>query len=260
MSATSLAAVSVLWRRDLIHFTRQRGRVIAAISQPLLLWVFLGAGFGGGMKVGSLSYLEFFFPGMVLLVVLFATIFSTISVIEDRQQGFLRAVLASPSSRASIILGKALGSATLGCLQGSVLLLLAPAAGIPFHPLNFLASVLVLFVLAYSLSALGLTLAWSSQTTASFHASMNFILLPMWLLSGTLFPVAGAPFWLEWAIRINPLTYGLQALRHTLYPAGQAPAVGVSAPMELTWVVCGIFLLAMHLLALSVARRGGSQT
>ena len=160
--------MAVLWRRELVHFTREPGRIAAAIGQPLLFWVLLGAGFGRTMQIGGAGYLEFFFPGMVLLIVLFATIFSTITVIEDRQQGFLRAVMAAPTSRASVVLGKALGSATLACAQGAVILLLAPIAGIPLGPLNYLAAVAVLFVVAYALSAVGLVMAASADSHVFF--------------------------------------------------------------------------------------------
>jgi ABC-2 type transport system permease protein len=253
--ASTWTAVAVLWRRELVHFSREPGRIAAAIGQPLLFWVLLGAGFGSSMKIGSVGYLEFFFPGMILLTVLFATIFSTITVIEDRQQGFLRAVMASPASRASVVLGKALGSATLACAQGAVLLLLAPAAGIPLTPLSFVAAVGVLFIAAYALSAVGLVLAASADSSSSYHAWMSFILLPLWLLSGALFPAAGAPIWLEWILRLNPLSYCLQALRHAIYPVGEVPAAGLDSQLWLAGLVMTVFVLAAHMLAVAAARR-----
>jgi ABC-2 type transport system permease protein len=253
--AGTWSAVVVLWRRELVHFLREPGRIAAAIGQPLLFWVLLGAGFGGTMKIGSAGYLEFFFPGMILLVVLFATIFSTITVIEDRQQGFLRAVLASPASRAAVVLGKALGSATLACAQGAVLLLLAPVAGIPLTPLSFVSAVGVLFVAAYALSAVGLVMAAAADSSSSYHAWMSFILLPLWLLSGALFPAVGAPPWLEWILRLNPLSYGLQALRHAIYPAGEMPGAGMDSPLWLAALVLALTVLGAHALAVAAARR-----
>jgi ABC-2 type transport system permease protein len=253
--AGSWYAVGVLWRRELVHFTREPGRIAAALGQPLLFWILLGAGFGNTMRIGSLGYLEFFFPGMILLVVLFGTIFSTITVIEDRQQGFLRAVLAAPTSRASVVLGKALGSATLACFQGALILLLAPTAGIPLTPLSYLAGVAVLFVAAYALSAVGLLLASSTDSASSYHALMSFILLPLWLLSGALFPALGAPIWLEWILRLNPLTYCLQAFRFAIYPAGGLPESGPATPLWLAALVMAGFVVGAHLLALAAARR-----
>lgn len=243
------AAVSVLWRRDLYHFVREPMRVVASVAQPLLFWVLLGSGFGRGLQTAGGSYSSFFFPGMVLLVVLFACIFSTISVIEDRQQGFLRAVLAAPVPRAGVVTGKILGSATLAFLQGLIVLALAGVAG--FHPgLPGVASALVaLFVTAYAFAGLGVALAWRSETTSAFHSGMTFLLLPLWMLSGAVFPSAGLPAWLLWLERVNPVTYALAWLR---------AALGASASGDPAWgsavAVTFAFALLAHVLAAFFAR------
>lgn len=248
-SSSGWAVVGVLWQRDLVHFSREPGRIAAALGQPVLFWLLLGSGFGRGFSTSGMSYLEYFFPGMVLLVVLFASIFATITVIEDRQQGFLRAVLAAPVPRDGVLLGKALGSATLAFAQGALVLALAPAARIPLHAGGLAAACVATFLVAYTLSALGIALAWVSGSTASFHAGMNFLLMPLWLLSGALFPVAGAPLWLAWLMHLDPLTYGLEALRTSLYFPNHPPGGGTAMAPALAWIVCAAFALIAHWVA-----------
>ena len=250
-----LTTVQVMWQRDLLHFTRERARILAAVGQPLLLWLFLGSGFGSGIEIGSIRYLEFFFPGMAMLVVLFATIFSTISLIDDREQGFLRAVLSAPVSRMGVVAGKSLGAATLATLQGGVVLLLAPLCGIPMSWDGFLLALLALFLSAYALAGLGIALAWRSPSTAAYHAAMNFFLLPLWLLSGTLFPLGGTPGWLALIIQLNPLTYAVQAVRHALYRGAALPDVGISVEPALCWAaLLGFVVLTQAILPWAIAR------
>lgn len=241
-------ATAVLWQREVLQFVRRPGRVIAALGQPVLLWILLGSGLGSAFEFGGENYLVFFFPGMVFLIVLFSTIFSTISVIEDRQRGFLRAVLASPSPRSAIVLGKLLGSSTLAVLQGLAVLLLAPLAGLAWTPVALGLSIALLFLYALALSALGLALAWRADSTAEYHAAMNFLLLPMWLLSGALFPAAKSPFWLAALLSVNPLRYGVDGLRSLL---GATPGGGLAA----AWIVGAAFLAVSFAACLVSARR-----
>lgn len=252
------AVVGVLWRRDLALFLQERGRIAAAVAQPVFFWLLLGSGFGSGLQTAGMPYLEYFFPGMVLMVVLFAAIFSTITVIEDRQQGFLRAVLAAPVPRAGVVVGKTLGSATLGFAQGLVVLLLAPAAGIPLHPAGFAAACVAVFLIAYGLSGVGIALAWVSGSTASYHAAMNLLLLPLWFLSGALFPPGGVPVWLAWVMRVDPLSYGLQALREALYLPGASPLGHATAASTTAWAVCVGFAVLGQGLAMVAARTSRS--
>ena len=249
MSAT-LAAYS-LWLRELRRFFRQPSRVLGAIATPLLFWFFIGTGLSSSFRLpggpGDLDYLEYFFPGTVILLVLFAAIFSTCSVIDDRNEGFLQGVLVAPVGRGSLVVGKVLGGATLAWLQGMVVLVLAPVAGIDLTLEATVGAAGVLALLAIAMTALGFAFAWRIDSTQGFHAVMNVVLLPMWFLSGAFFPVAGAPTWLEWVMRVNPLTYGTAALRHVFY--GGAAMTAEALP---SMVFCLAVITAWCLLCLMV--------
>jgi len=228
-----MTAVWSLWRRELVRFFRQPSRVAGAAGSPLLFWLFIGSGLSGSFRLPgaeNVGYLEYFFPGTVTLVVLFAAIFSTISIIEDRREGFLQGVLAAPVPRAAIAAGKVLGGATLAWLQGAAFLLLAPVAGLRLDAPALLKAAGVLALLAVALTAIGFAFAWSVDSVQGFHAVMNLILVPLWLLSGAVFPLTGAPAWLAALMRIDPLTYGVAALRWTFYGPTAALGEGIPGP------------------------------
>jgi len=237
-------AALTLWQRELQRFFRQPSRVAGAIGTPLVFWLFMGSGLGGSFRLpgaSGVSYLQFFFPGTIALVLLFAAIFSTISVIEDRHEGFLQGVLVAPVGRGAIVAGKVLGGATLAWLQGLVFLLLAPLAGLPLTVPSFLAAAGVLALLAVGLTAIGFGFAWKVDSVQGFHAVMNVVLLPMWLLSGSFFPLVGAPLWLGLLMRINPLTYGIAALRGAIGGGGGAT---VAMPVFPLGITAGMALVA----------------
>ncbi len=190
---TWMPAVTTLWWREITRFRRQRSRVVGALGQPVIFWLLLGGGLSASFRpmgtAAGTNYLEYFYPGIMVLVMLFTTIFATIVVVEDRRQGFLQGVLVAPVARSSIVLGQALGCTTLALLQGIFLLLLAPVAGIVLTLWSVLAIIAVLFCLAFGLTNLGLIIAWRMQSTQGFHAIMNLILIPIWLLSVAFFPI-----------------------------------------------------------------------
>jgi len=228
-------AVLTLWWREITRFLRQRSRWGSALAQPLVLWLLLGGGMQASFRPADApagtSYMEYFYPGALTLVMLFTAIFATIAIVEDRRAGFLQGVLVAPVTRTSIVLGQALGGTTLALLQGVLLLLLAPFVGMPLTLASVCLVVAVLFCLAFSMTNLGLMIAWRMRSTQGFHAIMNLLLMPLWLLSGAFFPVTGAPVWLAWIMRCNPPTYGVAALRRSLYlaepvAAGAVPALG----------------------------------
>lgn len=260
-SATLLPALS-LWRREVVRFVRQRSRVIGALGTPVVFWLLIGSGLRNSFRMSgddSVSYLTFAFPGTIVLIVLFTAIFSTISIIEDRREGFLQAVLAAPVGRLAIVLGKVLGSTTLAVVQGMLFLLLAPFAGVPTSVGSVVAVFGVLVLVGLGLSALGFLIAWRMESTQGFHAVMNLFLMPMWLLSGAFFPAGGASSWLAWIMAINPLTYGVSALRHAMYlGTGDARADLPSLPWSLA-VTVAFTLVMLALSARAVGRNGAAR-
>ncbi len=248
---TLLPAFTLSWR-EIIRFFRNRGRVVGALGTPIVFWVLLGSGLGSSFRIASspegLSYLEYFYPGTLALILMFTSIFSTISTIEDRREGFLQAVLVSPISRMGIILGKVSGTIVIALIQVGLCLLLAPFVG--FH-LNFgvLAKLLLgSLCLSYALSCLGFAFAWRLNSVQGFHAIMNLILFPMWLLSGAVFPLTSAPLWLKALMWINPMTYGVSAIRQALY--GDNNTWIQSPPFLLSLAVALIFGLLFHWLSI----------
>jgi ABC-2 type transport system permease protein len=253
-----MSGVGALWWREVIRFLRQRSRLIGAFAQPLLFWILLGGGFSASLRppgapedLGTMAY---FYPGIIGLVLLFTAIFSTIAVVEDRKSGFLQGVLVAPISRGSIVLGQALGGTTLAVLQGVLFLALAPLIGIPLSMSSIAAAVLVIAAIAFALTSLGLIIAWRMESTQGFHAIMNLILMPIWILSGAFFPASGAAGWLGWLMQLNPLTYGMAALRRCLY-LGAPAAVGRIPALAPSLAVTAGFCAVAFAGAIAVARR-----
>ncbi len=251
---TLIPALS-LWWREVVRFYRQRSRVIGVIASPIVFWVVIGSGFGtsfrSGAGKGGEHYLDFFFPGALIMIVLFTAIFTMMSVIEDRKEGFLQTVLVAPVHRSVIVLGKVLGGTTLAAVQGLIFLVFAPAIGIHISlgALGLIA--LTTFLVSFSLTALGFAIAWPMDSTQAFHAIINLFLIPLWLLSGSLFPLSGASSWIRLLMRINPLTYGTEALRTLLFPASAAR----DFPVTLDLAVLGAFSLVMFAVAFLIANR-----
>lgn len=257
MRGVVLPVMTLTWR-EVTRFRRQRSRLVGAFVQPLVFWILLGGGLRASFQPpgtpSGTSYVEYVYPGIIVMVLLFTAIFSTISVVDDRRQGFLQGVLVAPVGRSSIVLGQALGGTVLAVVQGVLFLALAPVAGISLSVLAALAGTAVMFLVSFGLTSLGLVIAWRLDSTQGFHAIMNLILLPMWVLSGAFFPVSGVPTWIEWTMRVNPLTYGMAAIRRCLYVGspvmvGTVPALGVSLAITV------IFGLLAFVAATDAARR-----
>jgi ABC-2 type transport system permease protein len=246
-----------LAKRELVRFLRQRNRIIGALATPIVFWVFIGLGMGHSFKgspgaAGGDNYLVYFFPGTVLMILLFTAIFSTITIIEDRREGFLQSVLVAPVSRMAIVLGKVLGGTVLATGQGLIFLLLAPLTGIHFGALGLLLSLAIMLLTSFALTALGVCIAWRMNSTAGFHAIMNLFLMPMWFLSGALFPPEQARGGLKWVMAANPLTYALSALRESMFWDQHVMAWLLRT--LITIVFAGVlFLLASQIVAKPVA-------
>ena len=189
-----------------------------------MFWLFMGSGFADSFAPAGQSkdYGEFFYPGIVLMLLLFAAIFSTITLIEDRTAGFLQGVLVAPVSRLSIVLGKIAGGTAIALIQAGIFLLFAPLAGISIGLSNFVVIIALCIIIGLGFTGLGFIVAWAMDTTAGYHAIMSVVFIPMWLLSGALFPIEGAATWLEWVMRFNPVTYSMIALRTAFYTAPSA--------------------------------------
>jgi ABC-2 type transport system permease protein len=249
-------AVGTLARREIVRFLRQRNRVIGALATPLVFWFLIGSGVGksfSGQTGSTVSYLHYFFPGTLLLIVLFTAIFSTISIIEDRREGFLQGVLVSPIPRSAFVLAKLIGGTLLSVAQCLVIYLLALGFGLPFSIPAFLLFLGTLVVLGLGLTALGYLIAWPLDSTQGFHAIMNLFLMPLWFLSGALFPPGGSAGWLQRIIEINPLAYGLSLLRLSLEP-GMVRTSAILDP-ALSAVIVVLFSLALTLGAIAITKR-----
>ena len=260
MRGLVLAVTTLCWR-EMVRFCRQRSRLVGAFVQPLVFWLLLGGGLRAsfrppGAPAGT-SYVEYVYPGIIAMVLLFTAIFATISVIEDRREGFLQGVLVAPVPRSGIVLGQALGGSLLALVQGILFLLLAPAAGLSLGAASVLSMVGVMFLVSFGLTSLGLVIAWRLDSTQGFHAIMNLILLPMWVLSGAFFPATGVPSWLGWTMRLNPLTYGMAALRRCLYLGDPLAAGAVPALTPALGITLGFGLLAFAA-AVEAARRSAA--
>jgi ABC-2 type transport system permease protein len=253
-SAGALLPAFTLWWREIVRFYRQKTRVVGVLASPLVFWIALGSGFGNSFRSGAGSgqerYLDYFYPGTLILIVLFTSIFAMMSLIEDRQEGFLLSVMVAPVPRSAIVLGKVLGGTTLAAIQGLIFLIFAPFAGVHLNLPQVLSVAVVVFLVSFALTALGFAIAWPMDSTSAFHGIINLFLIPLWLLSGALFPLSGASGWIRVLMYMNPLTYGVEALRDLLYPA-----MDTKFPLSHSIATLILFSLVMFGLAFLMANR-----
>jgi len=253
-SAGVLLPAFTLWWREIVRFYRQTSRVIGVLASPLVFWLVIGSGFGSSFRSGGgpgqQHYLDYFYPGALIMIVLFTSIFTMMSVIEDRKEGFLLSVLVAPVPRTAIVLGKVMGGTTLSAIQGMIFLIFAPFAGIHLDPVQILLVFVVVFLVSFALTALGFAIAWPMDSSQAFHGIVNLFLIPLWLVSGALFPLTGASKWLQVIMRLNPLTYGVEALRSLLYPG-----MTTLFPLSSAMATLLLFSLVMFGLAFLMANR-----
>ncbi|MCA9295751.1 MAG: ABC transporter permease [Phycisphaerales bacterium] len=217
-AAIGRGVAAMLFRRDWALFVHQRARVVAAIGTPVLLWVLMGSGFVDRFAptgTGDASYAAFLLPGMMTLVVVFGAIFASISIIDDRESGWLRTALVAPAPSWSIAVGKVLGGTSIAVAQAAVLFLAIPLLKIDVTVINLLLSGIALVLTGAAVTALGLALAWNSPSAASYHAVMNLVFLPLWMLSGAFFPAPDDRV-IGWLMRLDPLTWCTEAIRRPL--------------------------------------------
>ncbi|HTS38209.1 MAG TPA: ABC transporter permease [Candidatus Solibacter sp.] len=258
-SAGVVLPAFTLWWREIVRFYRQTTRVIGVLASPLVFWLVIGSGFGNSFHSGNGSgpqpYLNYFYPGTLVMIVLFTSIFAMMSVIDDRKEGFLLSVLVAPVPRTSIVLGKVLGGTTLSAIQGLIFLIFAPFAGVHLNVVQILLVTVVVFLVSFSLTALGFAIAWPMDSSQAFHGIVNLFLIPMWLLSGALFSIERASSWIRALMYVNPLTYGVDALRALLYPG--SPTI-FSFPREIATLI--LFSLVMFAICWMIANRRGASS
>jgi ABC-2 type transport system permease protein len=228
------SGVYIVWYRDVLRYRRDRARLVSSLGQPLLFLVVFGSGLtaslGAGLtaQLGNVSYVRFLFPGIVAMAVLFTAVFSAISIVWDREFGFLREVLVAPVSRAAVVTGKALGGSTVAMFQGAILLILAPILGVSLNPLLVLQLLGLMFLTAFALTSMGILIAARLQSLEAFQMIMNFLIMPMFFLSGAFFPLRGLPAWMSVITRLDPVAYGVDPMRRLLLGAGLAPGINIA--------------------------------
>jgi ABC-2 type transport system permease protein len=236
--AHTLRAVKVVYQREMIRFVRSKGRLISGLAQPLLLLFVLGSGLSGLTRsgTGGVDFKTFLFPGIVATSTLFTAIFAGISIVWDREFGFLREMLVAPVPRTAILAGKCLGGAAIATLQGGILIALAGLVGVPYDPLMIIAMLALLFLTALVMTAFGLMISARIKKFQAVMPIVQLVLTPMMFLSGQLFPLSGLPGWLTVLTRVNPLTYAVEPMRHAVF-AQLSLDPGVRARLDpgVTW-------------------------
>ena len=244
-----LEGIAMIWLRDINRLWRQRSRMYSSIARAVV-WLF-ALGFGlrrSFVPIAGLSYSQFVFPGIIAMTIIFSGLQSSISIVYDREFGFLKEVLVAPTRRNTLMIGKTLGGATSSTIYAVVILIFAPFAGVVLTPLNLLTGLGAMFITALALSSLGVAIAARIKDIENFGTIQNFITLPLYLFSGAIFPTKGVPGWLGVILAINPLTYGVNAIRGTLLGYEAA-----SVPFDL--LVLSVFTIVMIVLAVLIARR-----
>src|SRR5438874_1008528 len=231
--AASLRAIYIIWYRDILRYWRDRWRLVASLAQPLLFLIVFGSGLSSSLGSGTLfgargglSYIQFMYPGIIGMSILFTAIFGAMSIVWDREFGFLKEVLVAPIDRWAVAVGKALGGTTQAMIQGLILLVLAPFVGVKLSVLTVLAIIPLAAVLAFGLASFGVMLASMMKSLQGFQVVMNFLMMPMFFLSGALFPLTGLPGWMTVLTRLDPASYGIDPLRRVvLSDSGLSSAV-----------------------------------
>jgi len=227
----SLRAIYIIWYRDILRYWRDRWRLVASLAQPLLFLVVFGSGLGSSLGRGTVfgasggfSYIQFVFPGIVGMAILFSAIFGAMSIVWDREFGFLKEVLVAPIDRSAVAIGKALGSTTQAMIQGLILLVLAPFVGVKLSFVTLAEVIPLAALLAFGLSSFGVALASMMKSLQGFQVVMNFLMMPMFFLSGALFPLTNLPGWMTVLTRLDPASYGIDPLRRVVLSDSGRPS------------------------------------
>src|SRR3954447_8431421 len=261
---SELRAIKIVWRRELIRFANDRMRIVSALVQPLLFLFILGSGLQQLSRSGThgVALTTFIYPGVLCISVMFTAMFSAASIVWDREFGFLREMMVAPIRRSSIVIGKALGGATVATFQGVVLICLAGLVDVPYDPALLLGIFAIQMLLAFSITAFGLMVAVRIKQMQSFMGVMQMIVMPMFFISGALFPVIGLPIWLGILNRLDPLTYAVDPMRRLVFThLDISPAARAALDPGITWwgwrvpsliEILIVFALGMAMLGIAI--------
>ena len=257
-------AATVVWQREMIRFGRDRSRIVSSLIQPVLFLFVLGTGLSSLLSTGEVDFRTFLFPGVMAMSVLFTAAFAGISIVWDREFGFLREMLVAPVGTTAIMTGKCLGGATVATLQSLVILALAGLVDVPYDPVMMLELVVLLFLMAFMICALGLVLAARVKQIQSAMPLVQLTITPLMFLSGALFPLSNLPAWLKVVTTLNPMTYAVESIRSVVFDRRDlAPAVRATFDPGITWAgwpvptpveVAVVVVTCLVLLGLAVAR------
>jgi ABC-2 type transport system permease protein len=216
----ALKTIYTIWLREAKTFWREKARIVAMIGQPLLYLLILGNGITAGMRLnraGAVGYIQFLYPGVIAMSILFTSIFSALSIIWDREFGFLKEVLVAPVPRWAVAMGKAFGGATVAMVQAVIMVAMAPLVGITLSVVIIAKLLVLAFLMSFAVTSLGIVIASRMASMQSFQMVMNFLIMPIYFLSGAMFPMTSAPTWLKSLMALDPLTYGVDAIRNVVF-------------------------------------------
>jgi ABC-2 type transport system permease protein len=237
---SELRKIYGLWHREVLRYWREKSRIVSSLILPLLWLLVFGSGLRGMQISGGQTYQTYIFPGILGMTLLFTSVFSGISVIWDREFGFLKEILVAPVSRTAIVIGKALGSGTSALIQGTILLPLSFLVGVHLSPISFVILLPTMVLISIGLVSVGLLMASLMTSLEGFNFIMSLVIMPMFFTSGALFPLTSAPAWLRDFSYVNPLTYGVDALRWATF-SGAASLL----PIYVEFLILVLFAAAM---------------
>lgn len=240
-----MEGIYAIWQRDVIKFFRDKARLIGSFAMPFMFLILFGSGMSGAMSsmlggnasgpLADFDFVEFMFPGIIGMTVFNTAIFSALSVVQDKEFGYMREILVSPMSRVTIAIGKVLGGSTVAVIQGLMMLIFVPFIGVSITFMMVLKLIPVMFLVAFAISSIGLLIASSLKTSQGFQMVVQILIFPMLFLSGALFPLSGMPAWMDVIVKVNPLTYSVDMFKKIiLQPDQMAPALREAMGLDLT--------------------------
>jgi ABC-2 type transport system permease protein len=220
---SEFSGLAALWLREVKVFTREHSRLVSSVFTPILWLIVFGGGLGSSIVISGMNYQTFIYPGIVSMSILFTSVFFGVYIVWDRKIDFLKEVLVAPLRRSTIFMGKVVGGMTDSLIQGTIVLLMGPLFGIGYSPMILLKAYIVVFVMAAGLVSLGLVIGSQMESPEGFGMVVSFVVYPLFFLSGALFPIDNLPTWLSYFVLLDPLTYGVDALRGAMLGTSRFP-------------------------------------